>query len=293
MNAPVRLRPGALWSLWDIMRKAYVAQLLLFAAISGNARTKIAISTLHPVNDKHDQIDRDTLETVIGEFNRLEEHCMELELTCSVATVRSILRKLQASKPPTFIAMAPLYVELQGRLVDEIDQRFFLALDVRESELYNNPTKSWAEIIARFPDTVSDVEEASKCLALSRYAAAVFHSLQIVERGLIELGTEIGVADPLSGWTAVTGRLQAIQKTKFQDRSAFERKHAPFLEQMVATVEGLKNAWRNKVSHAHGKLTLMTADFSPEIAEEILFATRAFMRRLATDGPLAEGGPPP
>ena len=55
---------------------------------------------------------------------------------------------------------------------------------------------------------------------------------------------------------------------------------------MQGTVEGLKNAWRNKISHAHGKLILMTTEFSPEVAEEILFATRAFARRLA------EGLPP-
>ena len=109
----------------------------------------------------------------------------------------------------------------------------------------------------------------------------------MVEIGLIALGNSIGVTDPISGWAAVTNKLQAIIKTKHQDRSPAEQKHSAFLEQMAATVEGLKNAWRNKVSHAHGKLTLMTSDFSPDIAEEILMATRAFMRRLATEGPLA------
>jgi hypothetical protein len=57
------------------------------------------------------------------------------------------------------------------------------------------------------------------------------------------------------------------------------------LEQIQGTVEGLKNAWRNKISHVQGKLTLMSVEFSPEIAEEILLATRAFMRRLAEDLP--------
>jgi hypothetical protein len=76
-------------------------------------------------------------------------------------------------------------------------------------------------------------------------------------------------------------------RNKQAEFHAFEKKHWPFLEQIIATVEALKNAWRNKVSHANGKLMLMTTDFSPEVAEEILMATRAFMRRLATDGPVA------
>jgi hypothetical protein len=54
-----------------------------------------------------------------------------------------------------------------------------------------------------------------------------------------------------------------------------------FIEQTHATVEALKNAWRNKVSHAHAKLAVLPGDFSQEIAEEILFATRSFMRQLA------------
>jgi hypothetical protein len=137
---------------------------------------------------------------------------------------------------------------------------------------------------------VIDVEEASKCFALSRYAAAIFHSVQVVEVGVIELGKLVGVTDPLPGWSATTNRLQNIIKKGHEARTPFERQHFAFFEQIQGTIEGLKNAWRNKVSHAYDKLTLLTADFSPDVAEEILFATRAFMRRLATDAPVVSAG---
>jgi hypothetical protein len=54
---------------------------------------------------------------------------------------------------------------------------------------------------------------------------------------------------------------------------------------MHGATEALKSAWRNKISHAQGSLTLMTEDFSPDIAEEIMIASRSFMRRLATEMP--------
>jgi hypothetical protein len=73
----------------------------------------------------------------------------------------------------------------------------------------------------------------------------------------------------------------------YSDLSPFQQNHFAFFEQVYGTIEALKNAWRNKVSHAQGKLTLLTGNFTPDIAEEILFATRAFMRRLATDCPPA------
>jgi hypothetical protein len=69
-------------------------------------------------------------------------------------------------------------------------------------------------------------------------------------------------------------------------RTPFEKNNVAFLEQLQATVEALKNAWRNKISHSQGKLAVMSGAFNKNIAEEVVYATRAFMRRLA------EGLPP-
>jgi hypothetical protein len=178
--------------------------------------------------------------------------------------------------------------ECLDRLIDEAENREFFVLTARESDYFKKPRRGWELSIARFPEITGDVEEASKCFALSRYGAAIFHSLQVVEAGLIELGVFIKVNDPKSGWTAVSAALNRILKKDHRDRTRFEKRNFHFLEQVHGTIEGLKNAWRNKISHAHGKLILMTPDFSPEISEEILFATRAFMRRLAEGLPAAK-----
>jgi len=203
-------------------------------------------------------------------------------LIASAATSRKILRLVSDSeKTPTVGEIRRLSEELSERLIDETSAMSFFSLSASEAQMYNQPRAGWQEIISRFPNIVDDVEEARKCFALSRYSGAVFHSLQIVEVGLIELGTFIGVTDPHSGWTAVANQLKKIVSKKYDDRTEFEKTHAAFLEQVQATVEALKNAWRNKISHAQGRLVLMTKDFSPEVSEEILFATRAFMRRLS------------
>jgi hypothetical protein len=213
-------------------------------------------------------------------FDDCEKDCVELELVASVATIKKMRRQL-AQPNCTWGEYGALAEELYHRLFDEMRGRFFWSLSIRETEYYIRPWNGWEKIISRFPDTLEKVEEASKCFALSRYAAAVFHSLQVIEVGLIELGTFMDVKDPLSGWTAVSNRLNSIMGKKYNERTDFERQNFEFLEQVQGTVEALKNAWRNKISHAQGKLVLMTTDFTPEIAEEIIFATRAFMRRLA------------
>jgi hypothetical protein len=213
-------------------------------------------------------------------FTNMEANCIALELGTSLATVRKL--KTAIARPNSrYSDVYPLAEELRGRLIDEMESKCFWALTTREREYYEQPRNGWDEIIARLPDSVTDIEEASKCFALSRYAAAIFHSIQVVEVGLIELGEFIGVNDPHSGWSAVSTALDKVIAKKHQDRTVFERNNFGFLEQVQGTVGALKNAWRNKISHAEGRLTLMTKDFSPEVAEEILFATRAFMRRLA------------
>jgi hypothetical protein len=222
----------------------------------------------------------------------LEKDCIELDLAGPLATVRKMQGIILTNAKSDLLRtkLTPLQIELNGRLHDELRGKIFWSLSTKEYQLYVEPRKGWEIIIERFPSAIGDIVEAQRCFALSRYAGAVFHSVQIIEAGLIELGKLIGVTDPHSGWTAVSNRLKKIIDTKHQDRSPLEQQHFPFLEQIQGTIESLKNAWRNKVSHVHGKPVLMTTDFSQEIAEEILFATRAFMRRLATEMPEADPG---
>jgi len=203
-----------------------------------------------------------------------------LAMSASHASVGKLLEMVrqQEAKMSQLIGLCD---QLNERLVDECRDRIFFALTPREAEFYNSPRAGWEKAIDRFPDTVDDVEEAFKCFALSRYLAAVFHSVQIVEVGLIELGRLIKVTDPKSGWTAVSKALDTIVQKPHKNRTRFEKQNFEFLEQVQGTVQGLKNAWRNKISHTQRRLVLLTTEFSSEIAEEIIFATRAFIRRLA------------
>jgi len=239
--------------------------------------------------DVGDQQDSDSLDdefrrTALPAFTGMESNCIDLELGTSLATVRKIISVI--SRPRSqYGDLYPLVEELRGRLIDEMESKSFWALTTKEREYYEQPRKGWDEVISRFPDSVTDIEEASKCFALSRYAAAVFHSLQVVESGLIDLGRLIVATDPQTGWNATTNRLKQILATTYPTRTPFQQQHFQFLQQINATIESLKSAWRNKISHAQDKLVLLTSDFTPEVAEEILFASRSFMRRLAADAP--------
>lgn len=237
--------------------------------------------------------DEDHQANLLAVMRRLDAICKSGELPVTLKLVEKIVKGLEEGRTDSKIAqyfdnvlLTSHLHELRNRFVAELSTKVFLQLQSTRQPFFDAPIDGWEEIIARFPDTVSDIIEMSQCFALSRYAACVFHSVQIVELGLIALGTFIEVTDPKSGWTAISGKLDTlVVKTKYTDLDPKFQAVFPFLEQTQATVLALKNAWRNKVSHAHGKLQLLSREFTPDIAEEIMKATRAFMRRLAAEMP--------
>jgi len=208
--------------------------------------------------------------------------CDELELRASAATFRKLL-DVGPNAPSARVV--ELVKELHGRILDEAQNVVFFAVEPSAAVRYNNPRAGWQEAIRRFPEIGSDVEEASKCFALSRFAGSVFHSTQVVEFGTIALGKFVGVTDPRPGFTATTTMLKKLIATPYPQWPPEMQKHSEFLKQLHERLLALEMAWRNKISHAEGKLTLLTADFVPDVAEEIITASRAFMRRLATDLP--------
>jgi hypothetical protein len=282
-NQAQKWYPGRLWSLWD-MQKFYAEHLFemcgVFSIWSRHEKEANAVAFAD------ETLKKEQIET-IGSFY---QPLIDIGFAASGATVKRIIGLLEKEDCKWKELKDPAK-ECVGRLIDEAHGMEFFALKPQESGYFKNPRKGWELNIERFPEIMGDVEEAAKCLALSRYAAAVFHSLQIIEAALIELGTFLKVEDPRSGWTAVSSALNKVIKKNHHERTRFEKRNFSFLEQVQGTTEGLKNAWRNKISHVHGRLIIMTADFSPDVAEEILFATRSFVRRLAEGLPPAKKMP--
>ena len=154
-------------------------------------------------------------------YTSIHDEIETLGFNASLSTIKRIIALFNSQKIRTR-DLATLSDELRKRLDDELSFAVVLSLTAQEGDVYSNPRKGWDDIITRFPESLSDIEEARKCFALSRYPAPVFHSCQIVEIGLVELGSFIGVNDPKSGWTAVASALDKIvNKKTHQQRSVF------------------------------------------------------------------------
>lgn len=267
-------------SLLEIMKHFEIGMWLSVnqMMVTVEALREVRLTGDDPIGDEQRQRD-----LVI--FGGVQPYIDDLELVASSATVRRIVALCRSDAPVVPSVIDPLIIDLKNRLRDEMEARRFLGLTPSETKQYDDPRNGWAEVIARFADATTDIDEAAKCFALSRYAASVFHSTQIAEVGLIATGTFLGVSDPNPGFTATNREMSRFLKRDHGTLTTSERRHRPFVEQLNQTAEAMRTAWRNKISHAQGRLVLMSSDFAPDVAEEILIATRSFMRRLATDLP--------
>jgi hypothetical protein len=174
--------------------------------------------------------------------------------------------------------------QLRERSEDEFKSQFFLHLDANQAVQFQNPTKEWSDISGRFYKTRYNIEESEKCFALERYGAAVFHVLQVAEYGVIKLAELLQVEGDKPGWGALR-RLSLILEKPYPQRSDLEKKYSKLLGDTVHLAVIVKDNWRHKLDHVDNQIVWVDTDFSPNVAEEIISATRAFMRKLASDLP--------
>lgn len=174
--------------------------------------------------------------------------------------------------------------EIHRAIQAECGKQVFLNIPYSDTEWYQSPFKDWESALVRWPEMKTNVEECSKCLALDRDCAAVFHALLVAEFGVIKVAEFFGALGDKPGWGSVE-RLQRITQKAHKDRSEVEQKHFAFLEKTVPLMLAIKNSWRHKLDHVDNQLKWLDTDFSPKVAKEIISATQGFMRVLASDLP--------
>lgn len=226
--------------------------------------------------------DKKLQELLLVELDQLGTVCLDCDLPVTEKIVRKTAAALLVTPPPVASPVFAQYLhQIRETFIAELGTKLFFQIPSSRAIYFDTPWLNWEDIRDRWEPAATNIEEMNKCFALSRYAASVIHSLIVVEHGLIDLGQAIGVTDPKPGWDATCKKMQAILNAGHPAYSLTSITFAN-LEQINGCAQSMKSAWRNKVNHAAGQLAVMTADFAPDVAEEIIIATRSFMRRLAS-----------
>jgi len=231
------------------------------------------------VDSDKDRLHGGVVKGLLEYLPAIKKECDTLGLRFSAKQIDDILDRWDKYQDKRLLSH--MSHELAKRIQDELQSRVALIVSAHCQQQYEKPLAGWEEVAERFPDSLEDIEEMGRCRALDRYAASVFHSLLVVEHGIISLGKFLHVSDPKPGWDATQRALDLVIKDGHKKAPRRLKKYFSFLEQVHQSLKSMKVAWRNKISHADGRLIVIDSHFKPAVADEIIIASRAFMRRLS------------
>jgi hypothetical protein len=136
------------------------------------------------------------------------------------------------------------------------------------------------DVIGKFPGIAYEVDEASKCFAVHRNTACVFHLMRTMEIGIQAVRRCLRIPDPIKdserNWGAILRAFKnEIERGSKASPSLWTGADKAFFEDVHASLDAVRNAWRNTTMHVENKYT-------GEEADHIYGAVRGFMRKLAS-----------
>ncbi len=291
--------PFSLTSWWDMQEIAlgvFQSVLNSLCVIQSKCQTKKPPGDpdMAHVFKQYAKFTEDETDDLRSEFGIMATRLIFLGLRTSAGVIEHYVRELSPMKNEAgvvdyrFTVLASEVLsrtwEIHRAIQAECSKLLFLSIPHDDAEWYQSPFNDWEKALERWPEMRTNVEECSKCVALDRDCAAVFHALLVAEFGVIKVAEFFGVQGDKPGWGSVE-RLQRITQKPHKDRSDIERRHFEFLEKLVPLMLAIKNSWRHKLDHVDNQLKWLDTDFSPKVAKEIISATQGFMRVLANDLP--------
>jgi len=166
--------------------------------------------------------------------------------------------------------------ELRGRILDQMDSVYFLALSTEEIGYFEALDPLFgSEVSDALAAASFDIDEAGKCLAVGRFTACVFHLMRVMELGVQQLGAKLQVkVDPKhETWHQILLHVNvAIDQLPRATRQEKAVKTA--YAACSAHLSNVRIAWRNEVMHPK-------ATYTEDEARDIFIHVRTFMRDLA------------
>lgn len=162
---------------------------------------------------------------------------------------------------------------VQLRLHDELEAKFLISLNKAEADEFVSDGFG-DEVHEKFPSIVFELDEASKCMALGRYTAAVFHWMRSVESALRAVRLCLGATAPL----AAQGRNWGNILNEIRDMRTGKAPRWPendYFSAVASSIEAVMHAWRNSTMHIENKYTR-------EEAESIRDCVKALLKRVAS-----------
>lgn len=219
------------------------------------------------------------MSNILETFKAHRDNCIRYGFAGSAAKIERVLNLKNATHGEIHERIDRFYESF----IDDLESRMFLALSQREAAEFKGPRVGWERIISAFKDSVRDIEEAGKCLALGRSTAAVFHLMRVIEHGLLSFAGSLGVDSAVPSWDGILKKCDAEIVKRWPERSPEFKANREFYARATSALRAVQHAWRNPTMHVEGTYTI-------EQAREVLTTVQMFMNLMAEAPWLQEGG---
>lgn len=272
-----------LWSLWDIMMRFRVASYGAVLLALGRAAMTIESANAFGISED-DAMDRRVVsEAMSGAASSIQE----LPLSAVARYQFEQLQKRIPVAPGTELAI--LMRELCNGIMVDLSSCWFLMIPAAQRDYYEQHKPPFGEDVAqKFLEASADIAAASRCYALDEWTACVFHLMRVLENGLRNLATTVGLpAETMQheNWKNIIDQIEKkIREMEGLPKTNEKIERVRLLSEAAAQFRYFKDAWRNHVAHAHATYDNLSG---PVIWGHV----KAFMHTLATltDSPSLKG----
>ena len=287
----IELCPGSLWGLWDLMIKFDVRLLVLRlmhieqfedALLSGKQWGGMFNLTISRSPDQ--RLTSDGQKWLLAHLDPLQKELEPLALHVGKIEIPHIWNY---SHIWTGKEMAERLKDFWSKLEHELNDRFFIYLDEQEATQYQAAQPFGAAVASVFRSKkCDDLAEASKCFALGRYTACVFHLMRAMEVAVQAFGKKLGVnmikiapgkrVSELT-WEQILNELNPKLRMMPQDTVPRKRRYEKYAAAQ-SYLYGVKDAWRNPTMHPR------LEGYNELQAKDIMNNVRSFLTEFASLG---------
>jgi hypothetical protein len=182
---------------------------------------------------------------------------------------------------PTWEAISKHAMDISRTLRRELTQAKVLSLNAQEANFYQPAQALFGPVFeSRFPTMGAfELDEAAKCLALGRPTACVFHLIRLLEVGIKALALCLGIPDPVKpsqrNWTLILSNIMSNGiAEKWPDAASRMNPKCKMLEELHASLDAVKNPFRNPTMHIENKYT-------DSEAQHLFALVKGFMMKLS------------
>lgn len=270
----------SLVSLWDML-KIKAEAFCRCTYTLGMVKTSISLGGAFVpsfLNEKVSQSGKDHPCKVmaISDLTVILDDLSSLDARMTRISVERLIDKLKNFEELDFKSFEGMIEQCYNRLYDELSLLHIFGLDAKHSEYFEG-VNFGAEVSDKFPgDLAYEIDEANKCLAFDRSTAAVFHLMRAMEIGLVAVRRCLGIPESQKSadrnWGAI---IKLINSEVIQKAFCNKPDDKPFFQEVHASLDAVKTAWRNPTMHVEKKYTM-------DEAEQIHGAVKGFFQKIAS-----------